>query len=84
MLFGQDLRLRLLLQVTLYDSDEFSDMVSSSHLQLGSPGTLPQREGGGGAEIPWAPSVVTSFLDSAVSSVPCRVCKGVADCIFSH
>ena len=47
------------------------------------PPTHPQRKGGG-AEISWAPSMATSFLDSAVSSIPCRVWKGVADCISSH
>lgn len=38
----------------------------------------------GGPEISWAPSMAESFLDSAVSSIPCRVWKGVADCISSH
>lgn len=35
----------------------------------------PQNKRGGGAEISWAPSMATSFLDSAVSSIPCRVGK---------
>lgn len=59
----------------------------SSYLQLFSlplvthPTPTPRREV---AEISWAPSMATSFLDSAVSWIPCRVWKGVADCISSH